>query len=164
MVLCFIGFVLTVAFLLVHQNGLQQSGSADGRVPASLLKNQLLVAGAAGTAALLLAAALAVPLRMMGRGLSLRQVLDQLSLPPSALNPGRLASVRRAGLQFDNREEFRVGLGAVEDRPDARLPGPLARRRTTGADERSDCTLQEAGRTRRSEARASMPTKWRPPE
>lgn len=116
LVICFLVFLLTASFLLIHQNYLQQTKSNSKRIsiPISLLKIQGLTALAAWFAAVVLGTALAIPFRMIGRGISLRQVIEQLSLPPSATASSRFRA-RRSGLQFDNREEFRVGVGSVPD-------------------------------------------------
>ena len=116
-VFCFLGFLLCASFLLVHQNYLQQTRSSGRKlaIPTSLLKIQGLTAAAAWLAAVVLGAALAIPFRMLGKGLSLKQVMDQFSLPPSAIGSPRLSRRLRNGLAFDNRDEFRVGIGPIGD-------------------------------------------------
>jgi transglutaminase-like putative cysteine protease len=117
LILFFFLFLLLFAFLLIHQNYLAQARSTKETSDVPLRSLQIqgvtalvawLTVGVAGTL-------LAIPLRALGKGISLRQVVNQLQLPPSALLEGRRTTTGSNQLAFDNRTEFRVGLGPTGD-------------------------------------------------
>ncbi len=117
LILFFFLFLLLFAFLLIHQNYLAQARGARSTadVPMRSLQIQGVTALVAWFTVGVAGVLLAIPLRALGKGISLRQVVNQLQLPPSALMDGRQSSTGGNQLTFDNRTEFRVGLGPTGD-------------------------------------------------
>jgi hypothetical protein len=117
LILFFFVFLLLFAFLLIHQNYLAQARSAKetSEVPLRSLQIQGVTALVAWLCVGVAGILLSIPLRALGKGISLRQVVNQLQLPPSALLEGRRISSGSSQLTFDNRTEFRVGLGPTGD-------------------------------------------------
>jgi len=131
LIVCFVAFLASAAFLLIHQNALAQSAANQPRWPQRfrrwrdlsseggdtrragqrLLKTQLLTALMAWFIAIVLGFIVAIPVQMIGRNLSLASIIQRLKVPPSA--------VSRAGvlprLVFDDVSEFNVGLGPIDD-------------------------------------------------
>ena len=124
LILCFVAFLVSAAFLLIHQNALAQAaGGANGLrlrpAPAKwpLLRRQVGMAAAVWATALLLGFCIAIPVQMVGRGLSLSAIIGRLRVPAAAAT--RLQGV--ATLSFDNLTNFNVGLGPVYDDPAERM-------------------------------------------
>lgn len=117
LIFCFFGFLLCVAFVLVHQNYLNQARQSGPvrNIPSPLVKFQFMAALAAWIFAAVVGATLSIPLRALGKGISLRQVVDQLQLPRSAIAGNRGGASGVPSLNFENRSEFRVGLGPTRD-------------------------------------------------
>lgn len=110
---CFSLYLFSALFLLLHQSTLRQLGSATHvsvtRGPLLLL--QLRTALVLWVTTLVLGVLIAVPLQMIGRNMSLSQILERLKVSPKP-NPTRPRQLR---LVFDNPREFFVGLGSVQD-------------------------------------------------
>lgn len=139
LVVCFVIFLAAATFLLIHQNTLAQAARAQAAagetgqdrpgVPARqplvngpmerqrLLKAQLTTAGIAWLMAIVLGFLIAIPVQMVGRNLSLAAILQRLKVPPSAM--ARTPSLPR--LVFDDLNQFKVGLGPVDDDPAERM-------------------------------------------
>ncbi|MGC4047420.1 MAG: transglutaminase domain-containing protein [Armatimonas sp.] len=117
LIFCFFGFLLCVAFVLVHQNYLNQARQTGPvrHISTPLVKFQFVAALAAWIFASIVGASLSIPLRALGKGISLRQVVDQLQLPRSAVGSRMGSSGGSPSLNFENRSEFRVGLGPTRD-------------------------------------------------
>lgn len=141
LIMCFIVFLAASTFLLVHQNSLSggmptlteaalmgeedtaapagPSGYVRAKTPLSarwrLLRTQVNVALACAAGAAMLGFLIAIPLQMVGRNLSLANVIQRLNVPPAAaqqLAGGRQGTVQ---LEFNNSQDFQVGLGPVSD-------------------------------------------------
>lgn len=115
---CFLVFLAAIVFLIVHQNGLQQTRQAGGAPPpfppARLLRTQALLALICTGTAILLGFLLSFPVRFALRGLALTGALRALRVPPG------LAAMSGSGsmpgtLAFDDPWRFDVGLGPVDD-------------------------------------------------
>jgi transglutaminase-like putative cysteine protease len=146
LVICFAIFLAAATFLLIHQNTLAQAArarsageggdgvagdarrgwtfaterAATGNGPLErrrLLKAQLTTAGIAWLMAIVLGFLIAIPVQMVGRNLSLATIIQKLKVPPSATN--RAASLPR--LVFDDLNQFKVGLGPIDDDPTQRM-------------------------------------------
>lgn len=141
LIVCFIVFLAASTFLLVHQNSLyggmptlteaaltgdeeptsiiHSAGNVRGTTTIAarwrLLRTQVQVALACAAGAALLGFIIAIPLQMVGRNLSLANVIQRLNVPPAAaqqLGAGKQGSVQ---LEFNNSQDFQVGLGPVND-------------------------------------------------
>ena len=138
LIACFIVFLVSATFLLVHQNSLaggmptiteaillgeesvsplreKTKKSATITARWSLLKTQVGVACVCGLGAILLGVLIAIPLQMVGRNLSLANVIQRLNVPPAAaqkLMGGKNGVIQ---LDFNNSHDFQVGLGPVGD-------------------------------------------------
>ncbi|MBC8139043.1 MAG: DUF4129 domain-containing protein [Fibrella sp.] len=141
LIICFVVFLAASTFLLVHQNSLSGGmptvteaallgeeespalPSIPGHVRATttirarwrLLRTQVNVALACAAGAAMLGFLIAIPLQMIGRNLSLANVIQRLNVPPAAaqqLTGGRLGTIQ---LEFNNSQDFQVGLGPVGD-------------------------------------------------
>lgn len=126
LLLCFVSFLVSAAFLLIHQNALAQIASGTGSSreekgkPAfswPLLRTQIAMSLAVWATALLLGFLVALPVQMVGRNLSLGSIIQKLRVP--AATATRLQGV--ATLSFDNLTTFNVGLGPVNDDPSERM-------------------------------------------
>ncbi len=154
LIFCFVVFLAASTFLLVHQNSLSggmptitesallgdEDTSAPHGVPGyvratatlrarwRLLRTQLKVALACAAGAALLGFLIAIPLQMVGRNLSLANVIQRLNVPPAAAQ--QLAGGGRGTVQLDfsNPQDFQVGLGPVSDDQSerARVESPQA--------------------------------------
>ncbi|GAB4455845.1 MAG: hypothetical protein OHK0029_12620 [Armatimonadaceae bacterium] len=137
LVLCFIAFLAASSFLLIHQNTLHQSAANRARWPQRfqrwrslhgetvdeqtgqrrLLRTQLTMAGIAWFVSLALGFLIAIPVQMVGRNLSINQIVQRLKVPPSAAS--------RAGvlprLTFDDATKFDVGIGPIDDDPTEKM-------------------------------------------
>ena len=124
LLLCFVLFLVSAAFLLIHQNALAQTRGNSGKpentkAPFSwrLLRTQLVMSLAVWGTALALGFLVSVPVQMVGRNLSLATIIQRLRVPAAA-------AVRLQGtatLAFDNLTTFNVGLGPVYDDPTERM-------------------------------------------
>lgn len=105
---CFIVFILTVIFLLIHQNFLQNRGRAAGtdrRPSRRLLLAQLVQAGLCGIAVLLAGMLVIVPAQVVFSHLSLAQAIRHLAaIHP---DPGNSASVQ----SFSDEDNLAIGTG-----------------------------------------------------
>ncbi|MDX1931873.1 MAG: transglutaminase domain-containing protein [Capsulimonadales bacterium] len=126
LIISFVVFLAAATFLLVHQNSLAQSnGNAavtledDPERTASwrLLRTQAIMAVIAWGGSILLGFLIAIPVQMVGRNLSLNSIIQRLKVAPT---PIRRPSVRPR-LIFDSLNDFRVGLGPVDDDPSERM-------------------------------------------
>ena len=113
-IVCFAIYLLCALFLLVHHHTLTQAGP-KGRhlvVTGSLLALQLRTAALLWLLTFILGVAVAIPLQMVGRNMSLAKVLERLKVSPEAKRLQNAAKLQRV---FDNPREFVVGLGPVTD-------------------------------------------------
>jgi hypothetical protein len=117
LIVFFFLFVLTVAFMLIHQNYLAHAGGSARSFlpPRRVLQLQALTAVATWVGASVLGTLLAIPLRAIGKGISLRDVVQQFKLPKSALTGSRRFQSVAPRLNFDSRTEFAVGLGPTAE-------------------------------------------------
>lgn len=109
----FATFLLAVVFVLVHQHALAQAPAhrRDSLARGPLLTRQLSVAAGLWGLAIALATLVSIPLRMVGRNLSLSQVVDQLRV--AAQNPQRRQPT--AGKLTEAAGQFSIGLGPIGD-------------------------------------------------
>ncbi len=141
LIFCFVVFLAASTFLLVHQNSLGSGmptitensltgASEPGALPGAttrpqsaisvdarwrLLRTQTKIALACAAAAVLLGFLIAIPLQMVGRNLSLANVIQRLNVPSAAaqkLGGGKNGVIQ---LDFNNSHDFQVGLGPVSD-------------------------------------------------
>jgi hypothetical protein len=77
----------------------------------------VVMAATAWIASIILGFLVAIPVQMVGRNLSLATIIQRLKVPPSAA--GRGPSLPR--LVFDDLNQFKVGLGPVEDDQNERM-------------------------------------------
>ena len=117
---CFIVFLTAAAFLLVHENYLQNRSARSrprshmllGEISPALLRAQLFVGFAAAGAAALAGGLLAMPIQIMGKNHSLRQQMQLMPAPAMLLGASSVSGPR--GLSFDDPQRFEVGLGEVK--------------------------------------------------
>ncbi len=106
---CFGAFILTVIFLLIHQNFLQNKGRAAGTESGSpskrLLLAQLVQAGLCGIAVLLAGMLVIVPAQVVFSHLSLAQAIRHLAAIQST--PGSSATVQ----SFSDDDNLSIGTG-----------------------------------------------------
>jgi transglutaminase-like putative cysteine protease len=105
---CFGVFILTVIFLLIHQNFLQNRSRAAGlpvSAPQRLLLAQLMQAGVCGLAVLLLGMLVIVPAQVVFSHLSLAQAIRHLAAIQA--NPGNANAVQR----FSDDDNLPIGTG-----------------------------------------------------
>lgn len=115
LILCFLVFLTAAVFLLVHQNYLHNKplgnrGGVDGR---RLVRAQIATAFLCSLTAVVIGLAIAIPLQMVGRNLSLAGIIRRLTVPAAAIAPGLAAP--RGTLNFNDSRRFEVGLGPVPD-------------------------------------------------
>lgn len=107
---CFIVFILTVIFLLIHQNFLQNKGRAAGpdrRPSKRLLLAQLVQAGLCGAVVLLAGMLMIVPAQMAFSHLSLAQAIRHLAaIRTDPANPSSLQS-------FSDDDNLSIGTGTA---------------------------------------------------
>ena len=143
LIACFVVFLGAATFLLVHQNGLSGGmrtiteatllgvseggeasggagiatgrGGADSKARWGLLRTQTKVALACAFGAVLIGVVIAIPLQMVGRNLSLANVIGRLSMPPAAAQKLSGGKAGETSLDFNNLRDFYVGLGPVSD-------------------------------------------------
>ena len=105
---CFGVFILTVIFLLIHQNFLQNKGRAagtDGRPSRRLLLAQLVQAGLCGVAVLLAGMLVVVPAQVAFSHLSLAQAIRKLAaIRTDPANPNSVQS-------FSDEDNLAIGTG-----------------------------------------------------
>ncbi len=105
---CFVVFILTVIFLLIHQNFLQNKGRAAGadRAPSKrLLLAQLVQAGLCGVAVLLAGLLVIVPAQVAFSHLSLAQAIRHLAaIRTDPAGPGSVQS-------FSDDDNLSIGTG-----------------------------------------------------
>lgn len=112
-IVCFGLYLFAALFLMVHQHTLAQS-APQGRTLASrgpLLLFQLRTAGVLFAATFSLGVLVAIPLQMLGRNMSLTNILERLKVKPET----KRNLQNKLRLVFDNPREFVVGLGPVTD-------------------------------------------------
>jgi transglutaminase-like putative cysteine protease len=105
---CFGVFILTVIFLLIHQNFLQNRSRAAGfpvSAPRRLLLAQLTQAGVCGLAVLLLGMLVIVPAQVVFSHLSLAQAIRHLAAIQT--DPGNANAVQR----FSDDDNLPIGTG-----------------------------------------------------
>ena len=105
---CFGAFILTVIFLLIHQNFLQNRGRAAGRpgaAPRRLLLAHLAQAGVCGLAVLLAGIVVIVPAQAVFQHLSLAQAIRHLAAIQA--DPGNPAAIQR----FSDDDNLAIGTG-----------------------------------------------------
>ena len=111
--ICFGVFILTVIFLLIHQNFLQNRARAEaearGADPMRLLLAQLAQTGLCGLAVLLVGMVVIVPAQAVFSHLSLAQAIRRLA----AIRPPLPASAGSAGLRFSDDDNLQIGTGAA---------------------------------------------------
>lgn len=107
--ICFGVFILTVIFLLIHQNYLQNrvraAAEARAAVPARLLLAQLTQTGLCGLAVLLAGSVVIVPAQAVFSRLSLTQAIRRLAAGRPV--PGS------AALRFSDDDNLQIGTGAA---------------------------------------------------
>lgn len=110
---CFGVYLFCALFLMLHQSTLRQLGTQSpvSVTEGPLLWLQLRTALVLWLTTLVLGVLIAVPLQMIGRNMSLSQILDRLKVNPKP-NASRPRQLR---LLFDRANEFYVGLGPVQD-------------------------------------------------
>ncbi len=113
LIAAFATFLLGVVFVLVHQHALAQAPihRKDSLAHGRLLMRQFSVAAGLWAAAIALATMISIPLRMVGRNLSLSQVVDQLRV--AGQNQQRRTPV--AGRLTEAAGQFSIGLGPIRD-------------------------------------------------
>lgn len=113
LIAAFATFLLAVVFVLVHQHALAQAPShrRDSLTHGRLLARQVSVAAGLWAAAIALATLISIPLRMVGRNLSLSQVVDQLRV--AGQNQQRRTPA--AGRLTEAAGQFSIGLGPIRD-------------------------------------------------
>ena len=112
-IICFAIYLLCTLFLLVHHHTLVQAGP-QGRplvLRGPLLLLQMRTAGLLFLLTFVLGVLVAIPLQMLGRNMSLANVLERLKVSPEA----KRDKANKQLLTFDNPQEFVVGLGPVTD-------------------------------------------------
>ncbi len=105
---CFGAFILTVIFLLIHQNFLQNRGRAAGRpeaAPRRLLLAQFAQAGVCGLAVLLAGLLVIVPAQVVFSHLSVAQAIRHLAAIQA--DPGNPAAIQR----FSDDDNLAIGTG-----------------------------------------------------
>lgn len=114
LILAFAIFLLAIVFLLVHQHALAQATADQRRALASgrLLGYQAGVAVGLWVVTIFLGVTVSIPLRMVGRNLSLASVVNQLRV--AAQNP-RQRAAGATGRLSEGGGQFAIGLGPVRD-------------------------------------------------
>ncbi len=110
---CFGVFILTVIFLLIHQNFLQNraraAAEARALVPIRLLLAQFVQTGLCGLAVLLAGMVVIVPAQALFARLSLAQAIRRLA----AIRPPTAATAGGAALHFSDDDNLQIGTGAA---------------------------------------------------
>lgn len=109
--LCFGVFILTVIFLLIHQNFLQHRARAAVEVralaPVRLLLAQIIQAGLCGLAVLLVGLVVIIPAQAVFAHLSLTQAIRRLAAGKPIPVPGS------AALRFSDEDNLQIGTGTA---------------------------------------------------
>ncbi|MBB6052422.1 transglutaminase TgpA family protein [Armatimonas rosea] len=112
-IISFAIYLLCALFLMIHQHTLAQAGP-KGRelaMQGRLLWFQARTALVLWLATFGLGIVVAVPLQMLGRNMSLSNILERLKVKPDP----RRTQAGKFRLAFDNPRQFVVGLGPVSD-------------------------------------------------
>ena len=111
--ICFGVFILTVIFLLIHQNFLQNraraAAEARALIPMRLLVAQFVQTGLCGLAVLLAGMVVIVPAQALFARLSLAQAIRRLA----AIRPPPAAAAGGAALRFSDDDNLQIGTGAA---------------------------------------------------